>query len=243
MTAPDFTDAAFPADPYPGARPANSFVHVGQAGFTLRHDSATPSRWRLSDPDSGPDLDTWLAQSGTAPMAERLPVLAYGSNANPSKITWLREELGLQGPAVVLRVSCSGIAAVWSAGVRARDQQRPAVIAAMDGITEHHAVWYVTPDQRRVLDACEGRGERYRLSWIHTPTQLENGQRLPRVLAYTARPEVIGHQVPLHLNRSPLLVHGQLVRCADIPQERARHLNGTPAESDGLDAIEVHGEP
>lgn len=239
---PDFSDGEFPADPYPGTRPSGSFAHLKRAGYFLNPDSTTPSGWRVSDHD-GPDLNRWLSQIGAAPMAERLPILAYGSNANPSKISWLRDELGLQGPALVIRARCVGIAAVWSAGVRARDHQRPAVLGALPGVTEDHTVWYVTPDQRRVLDLCEGRGERYQLSWVHAPIHLEGGQVLEYVLAYTARPEVVGQDVPPHLNRSPLLVDGKLVRCADVQQEQARLLEGIPAESDGLSAIEVAGEP
>ncbi|MCD2191448.1 gamma-glutamylcyclotransferase [Actinomycetospora soli] len=63
------------------------------------------------------------------PLAARVPVLAYGSNACPSKITWLRRELGLRGPVVALRVTVSGVAAVWAAGLRVRDDARPATLA------------------------------------------------------------------------------------------------------------------
>ncbi len=241
MIPTDFTDAEFPADPYPGTRPPGSFVHVDRSGHMLKPDSRMPSEWRVSE--SGPDLDIWLSEHDLAPMADRLPVLAYGSNANPSKITWLREALGLESPALVFRAECHGIAAVWSAGLRARDDQRPAVLAGMPRITETHTVWYVTPDQRRVLDICEGRGERYRLSWVNASIALENGRKLHQVLAYTARPEVIGQNVPTHLNRSPLLVEGQFVRCAMLQQDEARNLTGVPADSDGLNAAEVFFEP
>ncbi|MFD0490074.1 hypothetical protein ACFQ0O_26980 [Saccharopolyspora spinosporotrichia] len=43
-------------------------------------------------------------------------MLAYGSNVNPSKISWLRDRLGLRGPVVVIGARCHGIVAVWSAG-------------------------------------------------------------------------------------------------------------------------------
>ena len=55
----------------------------------------------------------WLAARGAAPMAGRLPVLSYGSNRCPGKITWLRRELGLGAdPAVVLQARTEGVAAV-----------------------------------------------------------------------------------------------------------------------------------
>lgn len=235
---PDFTDTDYPADPYPGTRPEGSFVDVGQVGYLVSPNRETPSGWDLR----GEDLNSWLQSQQAKPLGTRLPVLAYGSNVNPSKITWLRQELGLTGPAVVMQARCHGVAAVWSAGIRARDGQRPAVLAGYQGY-EDHAVWFVTPDQRRVLDRCEGRGQRYRLSWLRTPITLENGAELSSVLAYTARPEAVGLEIPSELNRSPLLVSGQLVRCAELGQEEAIKLTGEPAPTDGLTVTEVHGEP
>ena len=161
-------------------------------------------------------------------------MLAYGSNACPSKITWLREELGLDGPVVVLTARCTGLSAVWASGVRARDGQRPAVLVSAPGVVEHHAVWLATAAQRRVLDACEGRGERYRLVRLHGAerVELETG-RAADVLAYGALGEI----------RRPLLVDGRLVPCSALGQQEARDLTGAPAESDGLTCTEITGEP
>lgn len=238
MCRPDFVDSDFPANPYPGTRPGSSFVHHNQSGWRLKPNKAEPSGWELG----GVDLDSQLAQVGATPMRSRFPVLAYGSNANPSKITWLREELGLRGPVVVIQARCADIAAVWSAGKRARDSQRPAVLASLPGAIESHTLWFATPEQRRVLDECEGRGERYRLSWLKADIRLGNGVRPSWVLAYTARPEALGEDVGEHFNRSPLLVGGQLVPCAEVGQEDAANLRGVPAGDDGLDVVEVDGE-
>ncbi|WP_020670059.1 hypothetical protein [Amycolatopsis nigrescens] len=164
----------------------------------------------------------------TAPegwRTERIPVLAYGSNACPSKITWLRETLGLTGPVVVLSAECTGLAAVWAAGLRVRDGQRPATLAAAPGVTERHAVWFATPEQLRVLDRCEGRGDRYHLATVHTgQVTIEDGTVLPSVLAYAGARSI----------RMPLLVNGEMVRTASVPQHEAARLRGVPADSDGL---------
>lgn len=236
---PDFTDRDFPANPYPGARPEGSFVHLDQSGWRLKPNRDQPSGWGMKNSDLGAALE----EMGAPSIQDRLPVLAYGSNANPSKITWLRNELGLAGPVVVIRARCKDIAAVWSAGKRARDGQRPAVLAALPGSVEHHTIWLATPEQRRVLDECEGRGQRYRLSWLRADIQLENGAQPTCVLAYTARPEALGKNVEEHSNRSPLLVAGELVPCSSVTQEAAVELTGSPAEGDGLDVVEVTGEP
>ena len=230
----DFTDEDYPADPYPGTRPDGSFVHDGNAGHRLTSD------WTLR---GGTSLDDFLAARGAAPLSRRHPVLAYGSNANPSKISWLRTQLGLRGPVVVIGAHCHGVSAVWAAGVRARDGQRPAVLAGAPGVVERHAVWMATPDQRAVLDEGEGRGQRYRLSWVHAPVRLDSGRVLQSALAYTARPEAVGADVPLHLNRAPLLVDGRFVRCSEVDQAAAVRLIGTPGDDDGLIVTEVHGEP
>lgn len=206
-----FRDNDFPENPYPGARPPCSYLHDNGVGVPV-------SGW------SAAEIDEWLTRRGAAPLAGRFPLLAYGSNANPAKITWLRTALGLPGPAVVLRARCVGLAAVWAAHLRVRDDQRPATLMSAPGVVEWHAVWLATAEQIRVLDVCEGRGERYRLSRLASGSiSTEDGVVLPDVLAYTARSEL----------RSPLLVDGRPVRCADLPQAAARDLAGVPG-ADGL---------
>jgi hypothetical protein len=162
----------------------------------------------------------------TAPAGwrERQPVLAYGSNANPSKISWMRSELGLRGPVVVAHARCDGLAAVWASGLRYRDGQRPATLTALPGV-EEHAVWFVTPDQLAVLDVCEGRGNRYHLVRLTDPDiTLEDGSRVTGVLAYIGA-------MPI---RYPLLVDGKPVRTADVPQAQAIELRGEAADGPGV---------
>ncbi|RBM10375.1 gamma-glutamylcyclotransferase [Prauserella sp. PE36] len=198
-----FTDEEFPENPYPGARPDRSFVHRDGAGYAL---GTAPAGWRTG----------------------RVPVLAYGSNACPSKITWLRENLGLGAePVVVARAECHGVAAVWAAGLRARDGQRTATLAAAPGVTEWHAVWFATPEQVEVLDRCEGRGVRYDLARLRTGrVRLEDGSVVEDVLTYVGAGPA----------RMPLLVDGAPVRTADVAQHEAIRLEGTPAGTHGLDA-------
>lgn len=231
MTEP-FTDEDFPAVPYPGARPGCSYVHLDRAGHPLAPDPAALSGWRVAAECR--DLDEWLAAAHAAPLAERVPLLAYGSNACPSKVTWLRETLGLAGPVIMLRASCVGIAAVWAAGFRIVDDQRPATLAAAPAVREEHVVWLATPDQIRVLDVCEGRGSRYHLVRVGTgEVRLDDGALLDRVLAYTGAAE----------RRRPLLVNSAPVRCAEVEQHLAVTLRGRPADTDGLAALVLDGEP
>ncbi|GAA4536211.1 gamma-glutamylcyclotransferase family protein [Pseudonocardia xishanensis] len=215
----DYPDTAWPASPYPGAVPGTSFVHVPGGGHALR-----------GDPDAA------LVELGEPPMAARVPVLAYGSNRNPAKIGWLRDALGLTGAVVVLRCTVRDVAAVWAAGLRVVDDQRPAVLAAAPGAVEEHSVWFATPEQVAVLDRCEGRTVgRYRLAHLHSgEVRLDTrGIVLDAPLTYLGAAEV----------RRPLLVDGVPVRCAAVPQTEARALEGVPAPSDGLTATTVAGPP
>ncbi|MET0233325.1 MAG: gamma-glutamylcyclotransferase [Kibdelosporangium sp.] len=221
-----FEDTAYPAAPYPGPRPPTSYVQLDGKGWEL-----APS-WQVTA--TGDDLDEWLAARGAPPLAERVPVLTYGSNANPSKITWLRENLGLNGPVVVLRAECTGLAAVWAAGLRVVDTQRPVTLTAMPGVTETHAVWMADPAQVRVLDVCEGRGDRYQLSRLRSGTiRLADGTIWDELLAYTGKAEI----------RRPLLVSGAPVRCVELGQAAAQELVGTPSPGLGLDVSAVDGDP
>ncbi len=151
-------------------------------------------------------------------------MLAYGSNACPSKITWLRAELGLTGPVAAARVRCTGLAAVWAAGVRQRDGQRPATLTALPGAVEDHFVWFVTPEQLAVLDVCEGRGNRYDLAVLEDADIRLDGELLTGVHAYVGA-------APL---RYPLLVDGEPVRVAEVAQAEAAELTGDAAAGHGL---------
>ncbi|WP_018682630.1 gamma-glutamylcyclotransferase family protein [Actinokineospora enzanensis] len=226
-----FADDEFPASPYPGSRPAFSYAHDTDGGHRLTADASTLSGWRIGNED----LDAWLGARGAAVMAERVPVLSYGSNPCPSKISWLRGSLGLRGAVVVLRARCSGLAAVWAAGLRVVDEQRPVVLAGCPGVVEDHAVLMVTPEQVGVLDMCEGRGDRYRLARVSTGavTLVDAQGTFDRIPAYVGASTI----------RRPLLVNGSPVRCVDVPQAEAVALSGVPALDDGLDTEVITGSP
>jgi gamma-glutamylcyclotransferase (GGCT)/AIG2-like uncharacterized protein YtfP len=224
-------DDDFPADPYPGTVPPFSFVHLDERS----HPLTAGGGWHVD----GAELDLWLAGHGAPPLAARVPVLSYGSNRNPSKITWLRRNLGLAGPVVVLRARTEGLAAVWASGLRARDGQRTSVLGAAAGASETHALWMATPDQVAVLDRCEGRGDRYRLARLGIgAVYLDAGDTDDAM-----RVEGPWCYLGLSAVRRPLLVDGRPVRCAEVGQAEALDLVGDPAPDDGLAARTVHGAP
>lgn len=161
-------------------------------------------------------------------------MLTFGSNRCPSKLTWLREHLGLTGPVVVLRAEVTGLSAVWAAGWRRRDGARPATLAVDAGARETHAIWMATPDQVAVLDACEGRPDRYDLARLRVASvRTEDGGLVDAPWTYW----------PAADERAPLLIDGSPVRCSDVGQARARTLTGYAAAlPDGV-ATPIVGAP
>ena len=120
--------------------------------------------------------------------ADRVPVLCYGSNVCPSKLTWLRTRTraaGARRPAArPLHRPRRGL------GQRAAGRRRPAARHARRPARQHARttrIWLATPDQVAVLDRCEGRGERYRLARVDTgEVRLADGTVVDGPLAYTA---------------------------------------------------------
>lgn len=227
-------DREFPAEPYPGTATPFSFAHVAARAYPLTPDPTALAGWRLA----GQDLDQWLATRDAPPLAGRIPVLAYGSNRCPSKITWLRRELGLSGPVVALRAETGGVAAVWATGLRQRDGQRPATLVAAADATETHQVWLATPAQLAVLDRCEGRDVRHRLVRLNAArVRTADGGLIDRPWCYLGLPP----------DRSPLLLDGQAVRCTALDQAAAQALPASPATGpsapDGLDATPATADP
>lgn len=229
----DYRDVDYPEHPYPGSRPEQAWIDIDQGGYWLHHDG---DGWRTS---TGFSLDDQLADLGATPLSERFPILAYGSNECPEKVTYLRRDLGLTGPVIALPVTCVGLVGIWCAGIRPRDGARPVILAADPDATERHTVWLATSDQRKVLDQCEDRGRARRLVELHHQIIGPTGDDMTGVLAYTAALDAIGPDVPPAWNRSPLLVGGRYASMYDYDQHAAAELDGEIAATDGLSCTTV----
>lgn len=184
----DYRQAAeWPEHPYPGVRPGMSFVlDNDQTLRVLTPDQTMASGWRVgADPATVMCLDAWLVARNQAPLADRTALLAYGSNANPSKLASWPTLL----PAVVLRCTVTDAAAAWCNGTRARGDV-PATLVAAPGVRESHSVMFVTPEHLKVIDGFEGRTpgrtrNRYELlALTECSVTLENGQPVTDVYAY-----------------------------------------------------------
>jgi hypothetical protein len=195
---------AFPADPYPGRRPDGSFVVVDQQIRQIVPEPLAPSGWTTTD---AVHLDRLLAGLGAAGLTGRVPVLAYGSNANPAKLASL-----CIGPVVALRVTTTGVAAAWCTDPRA-DGQIPATLISAPGTVETHHVLLCTPEQMSRFDRVEGRAAGiYDLGVLRTGTvTADDGCGLDDVLAYVG-----GH------GRQPLAgPTGKPIHVSAVPQADA----------------------
>ena len=180
-----FLDADYPADPYPGARPDLSFVHEDGQFTQLRHGRAVAGHSGARLRLERVPVEDHLAPQRTRASPGRSPCCACAAPGWP--------RCGRR------RCGCGTVSG------RRRSRRRRTG-------PETHAVWLATPEQVRVLDVCEGRGERYRLARLHTgEIRTEDGILLPDVLAYLGASEI----------RLPLLVDGKPVPCAEVPQADA----------------------
>ncbi|PJJ58001.1 hypothetical protein CLV56_2244 [Mumia flava] len=180
----------WPEDPYPGRWPDHSYV-VGEDGVVhaVEVDAATPSGWAVRSGPVPVCLDAWLRERGLQGLAGRTAVLSFGSNRCPSKL--LRQG----GPWVNLACETSGLAAVWSHGTRAYDEQ---VVATLVGAQDHAAPFFVslcTDEELALLDVVEGRGTGYDLVPID-PAQV--------VLADGSSPDAVSAYVGLRPHRWPV---------------------------------------
>ena len=177
-----------PGRALPGAVPPVSYVHArGRArhrGRRRRRASAGRLAARAGAPRRSPG---GCRCSPTAPTAARRRSPGCGGSWGWAPTRWW-----CCGPAP------TGVAAVWAAGLRARDGARPAVLAAAPGVVEDHAVWLATPDQIAVLDRCEGRDERFRLARLRTGSVVVDGAALA---AHGARDAEVRGRAALGLPR------------------------------------------
>lgn len=161
--------------PYPGERPATSFIQVDDVVLMLQEDLTGATV-------GGTDLDAWLLGRGEQPMADRTPVLSYGSNACPSKLVRMRDQYRLTGSVVMTACTVEGWAAAWCDGYR-RDGVVPATLVEAPGIEEHF-LWWVDAAQWAALNACEGAPSRYELQPVLGTVRTTDGTVVVGVQAY-----------------------------------------------------------
>lgn len=176
------------ADPtvYPGA----------PVGFSclLTHDDVWPLEigpdgWLVDFSGERFDVEAALDRLGAAPMAERTPVLAVGSNASAAQLR--RKWAGEAHMAVPLTwVDVTGLGVGFSAHV-SKAGYVPYAPLKSTGVSARFVVSWLTSAEVAVLDATEPNYVPTVLDGAAFPAVLENGQGLKSFTVYRGRWGVI----------------------------------------------------
>ncbi len=174
----------WPSSPYPGERPDCSWRPVGDVVH------------RVVPIDSG-----WLdvATGNVFDLADRIFILAYGSNANPNKL----RQNNLHGMDVVmLQTEITDARAVWCNGRRRRDHSVVATLVETPGHVEACPVVALRPEDVAAVDGWEMPAYHRRPFWGQCT--LENGASIDTQV-YVGGP-----------NRQPLLSRGEYVPLHEV---------------------------
>lgn len=217
----------YAVDPYPGQRPYGSFV-IDDEGFCwpVSPDEGQPSGWAVSGDEDSVCLDDWLATFGAAPLAERVPLVGYGSNASPGKVLANRTPL----PSVHLACTLEDLASVWCGGDTAAGRT-PVTLDMLPGHSEEAVVMMCDHTELRALDRVEGRSSRWYDLVLLTEGRvvLENGARLSRPAAYAGgRPD-----------RYPMRLGGRSLLRVDVDQAEVRVLRSRITTEPATSAVDL----
>lgn len=178
---------SFAVDPYcyPGTRPDGSYA------------VADGDVWGLDVVDGGwVDRDT----GDRVDLTGRILVLAYGSNADPVKLSQ-----NLTGMVLALRCLVRDHSAVWCNARRRADRAVVATIERDPGRIESHHLLAVTPEQLVEMDGWEGHPGWYERREFDGPVLLESETEPDQVWAYVGTEE----------RRPTLIVDGRSLRVAE----------------------------
>jgi hypothetical protein len=154
-------------------------VFVG--GRVERLDGANPSN---------EEVNALLARHGGTPIEDRVPVIAYGSNAAPSQ---LRHKYDGARDAVfpVLAARVANVAIGFSRHVT-RYGSIPATLVHAAGADTAVFVLFLDQPQLEILIATEGNYEHIELDGDRYPVVLAIGERLPATTAFVSKRGVLG---------------------------------------------------
>ncbi|MGI6877680.1 hypothetical protein [Microbacterium sp. gxy059] len=144
-------------------------------------------------------LSAELARRGGAPLADRVPVLAIGSNAAPAQ---LRHKFA-DGPALAIpsiRARAQGISVGFCAFLAPLGYV-PATATPSPGARTRIALQLVDDAQLDAIDRTEA--PRYRRVLLETPLLLDTGETIRSAYAYAALGGVIGESRGIWMMRQP----------------------------------------
>lgn len=176
---------------YPGAHPPESYLFTG-SGIE-----------RLDDVDaeglSSSGLDRRLAELGAAPVSERRPVLAYGSNRSPAQLASKFRTEPFTPVIPVVRGRLFGASVAFAAGVT-RYGAIPAALVDDPGSRTDVAVTYLDRRELEALDRTERGHHRPELDAAVHRLELLAGVEVPGCQSYRhTRPVLTWSGAPIRL--------------------------------------------
>lgn len=173
---------------YPGRPVPGPSLLLGEELLTLRPVDGPVGRWR-TEPD-GAELDAVLRESGSAGVADRLPVLAVGSNASPGQMRHKLLAAGLPVALPMVPVTAGGIGIGVSGHISVFGYVSASPYAE-PGCGSAPVVCWLDPDQLTAVDATEPNYRRVLLPADRFPVTLPGGTPLPEPWLYVNRHGVL----------------------------------------------------
>ncbi len=181
---------------YPGALPESSYLLLGDDVLPLElAKGRRVGRWRIRGAtslwdSSGPGLplDDGLLRVNAAPVDQRTPVLAVGSNASPPQLVKkLGEFCDLAIP--VVRACALGLRLCFSAHINPAGYIPASARSAADNRRLPVWVTFLDDDQLKIMDSTEPNYERVVLANREAGpvVELESGEELAACSVYRTR--------------------------------------------------------
>jgi len=155
---------------YPGEPPDHSFTTDGEKvmltitqGVTETEEGEKKAVFQIADPETGEmrDLDSYLENIGVPTMADRIPVVAYGANANPASL-FRKFNFGDEGNSElllvpVIKATRKGSEIAWSRRLGARGRQYADMVTSdkVEDTEVNIAVNFLTHDQLALMHSSE----------------------------------------------------------------------------------------
>lgn len=141
---------------YPYVRPGNSYLLDGDSVLDLDCGSGA-NEIKNAEIWPGVSVNDYLRESGLAPMEDRIPVVAYGSNANPEILRRKMAKVeGISGVVPTIRGRARGYDVVHAARVTGgKAQSIPAQIIDSEGTEPEVWLNLLDPDQAKRMHDSE----------------------------------------------------------------------------------------
>ncbi|HZL80680.1 MAG TPA: hypothetical protein VFC06_01875, partial [Demequina sp.] len=144
------------------------------------------SKWHTVGPDFSGELNAVLSEMGSTPVEDRIPVLAFGSNACPAQLRHKAEQSGFRLDIPLLEVVVAGVTVGHSATLSSRGYFPMTGVPRSSSIARGHLM-LLDEHQLMAMDRSEPGFQRVLLSSRDGYALECGGVRLATTYMYVAR--------------------------------------------------------